>query len=189
MKKRLVWSRLGGKMEMIKQIGNIAFHFSASIILQCVYSSRVSSCFLVDSNINLINQSVYLLHFMPRCFQCGVPPQRGWCDILSERSPAGLPLLAFIPSPATFLLWAAQSRMRVILPMSPLQCRNPAFWQHPDLLTSPLHRADRIFLCNAFDWPRSRNRKKTRLDSVSGLREAALRAVFVCCCNYLWCVF
>lgn len=104
MKKRLVWSRLGGKMEMIKQIGNIAFHFSASIILQCVYSSRVSSCFLVDSNINLINQSVYLLHFMPRCIQCGVPPQRGWCDILSERSPAGLPLLAFIPSPATFLL-------------------------------------------------------------------------------------
>lgn len=32
--------------------------------------------------------------------------------------------------------WAAQSRMRVILPMSPLWFRNPTFWQHPDLLTS-----------------------------------------------------
>ena len=134
--------------------------------------------------------------FYATLFPVRRPPRRedGVTSYPSARLQDFLSSLSFRLLPPSFF-WAAQSRMRVILPMSPLQCRNPAFWQHPDLLTSPLHRADRIFLCNAFDWPRSRHRKKkkkkkkTRLNSVSGLPEAALGAVFVCCCNYLCCVF
>jgi len=40
--------------------------------------------------------------------------------------------------------------MRVILPMSPLPCRNPTFWQHPDLLTSHLTKltGDSTALCS-----------------------------------------
>lgn len=57
--------------------------------------------------------------------------------------PAGLPLLSFIPllppSPPTSLR-AARSRMRLILPVSPLKCRNLAA---PRLLTSSQSQQER----------------------------------------------
>lgn len=89
---------------------------------------------------------LWLLDFeLHRC----TPPQRRWYDIRSTltraRTPACVtsslfsPIPFLFPSPTTSF-WAVQSRMRVILPMYSLRCRNPTFWQHPDLLTSELQK-------------------------------------------------
>lgn len=139
-------------MKKINQSRNILFYlFLTSISLLCVYSI---SKFLWIRIIFFLRKQICISAFYFTVVQHGVPcrevgvtsdPQQE-----QEHLPAGLPLLFFIPflSPSpTTSFWAAQSRMRVTLPMSPLRCRNPTFWQHSDLLTSQLHKADRIFLC------------------------------------------
>lgn len=97
------WSWLRVKMETIKQSGNIVFHFSTSILLQCVYSSTVSASFnglkkkkkenRITKQICICAFYVTLLQHRVPCRDDGLtsyPPQQE-----QEHSPAGLPLLSF----------------------------------------------------------------------------------------------
>lgn len=105
-----------------KQNGNIflcSFDFNTSSL--CLQ-------FFFTVSPNFYGWKKYIAGFVHFMSQWSITVWRGWSDIVSaskkeqEYSPPLQSFIPFLPPSLATSFWAAQSRMRVILPMSSLQC-------------------------------------------------------------------